>query len=126
MDGSIGEGGGQILRTAIALSAILQKSVRIHNIRKARPRPGLGVQHVKSIELARSLCDASVKGLAVGSTEIEFTPGPIKSGDFSINMGTAGSITLALQSILPIAAYAPGQVTLDITGGTDVKWSPPV
>ncbi len=125
VDGSIGEGGGQILRTAIALSAILQKSVRILNIRKARPRPGLGVQHVKSIELAQSLCDAVVKGLAVGSTELEFTPGPIKSGSHSINMGTAGSITLALQSVLPIAAYAPGPVTFDITGGTDVKWSPP-
>jgi len=125
IDGSIGEGGGQILRTSIALSSILQKGVRIINIRKSRPRPGLGFQHVKSIELAASLSDARVKGASFGSTEVEFLPGKIKSGNFSINMGTAGSVTLALQSVLPIAAYAPGPVILDITGGTDVKWSPP-
>jgi len=126
IDGSIGEGGGQILRTAIAMSAILQKGVRITNIRKSRPRPGLAIQHVKSIELARDMADASVKGLFTGSTEVEFIPGPIKGGDYSINMTTAGSITLALQSVLPIATYAPGPVNLDIIGGTDVKWSPPI
>jgi RNA 3'-terminal phosphate cyclase (ATP) len=125
IDGSIGEGGGQILRTAIALSSILQKDIRITNIRKSRPRPGLGLQHVKSIELAAALTGAVLKGVHFGSTEVEFMPGQIKSGDFSINMGTAGSITLALQSVLPIAAYAPGPVVLDITGGTDVKWAPP-
>ncbi|BAI62517.1 RNA 3'-terminal phosphate cyclase [Methanocella paludicola SANAE] len=125
VDGSVGEGGGQILRTAIALSAIMQKAVRIVNIRKSRPRPGLGIQHVKSIEIARDMTDASVEGLRHGSTEVTFHPGPIKPGNYTINMGTAGSITLALQSILPIAAYAPGPVTLDMTGGTDVKWAPP-
>jgi RNA 3'-terminal phosphate cyclase (ATP) len=67
---------------------------------------------------------AEVKGLYQGSTEVDFKPGPIKAGEYMINMGTAGSITLALQSILPIAAYASGPVKLDITGGTDVKWSP--
>lgn len=125
IDGSVGEGGGQILRTAIALSAIMQKAVRIVNIRKSRPRPGLGIQHVKSIEIARDMTGASVEGLRHGSTEVTFDPGPIKPGNYTINMGTAGSITLALQSILPIAAYAPGPVTLDMTGGTDVKWAPP-
>lgn len=125
IDGFIGEGGGQILRTAIALSAVMQKGIRIVNVRKSRPRPGLGIQHMKSIEIARDMTDAAVEGLYPGSTEVTFIPGPIKSGEYVVNMGTAGSITLALQSILPIAAYAPGQVTLDITGGTDVKWSPP-
>jgi RNA 3'-terminal phosphate cyclase (ATP) len=124
IDGSIGEGGGQILRTAISLSAILQKGVRILNIRRARPRPGLGIQHVKSLEIARDMTGARVESIYPGSTEAIFIPGPIKAGDYAIRMGTAGSITLALQSILPIAAYAPGPVTLDITGGTDVKWSP--
>lgn len=125
IDGSIGEGGGQILRTAIALSAIRQKAVRIVNIRKSRPRPGLGIQHVKSIAIAREMTDAVVEGSFHGSTEVTFSPGPIKQGNYAINMGTAGSITIALQSILPIAAYAPGPVKLDLTGGTDVKWSPP-
>jgi RNA 3'-terminal phosphate cyclase (ATP) len=124
IDGSIGEGGGQVLRTAIALSAILQKGIRIINIRKERPRPGLGIQHVKSMEIARDMTGARATGIYPGSTEAIFIPGPIKAGDYTIRMGTAGSITLALQSILPIAAYAPGPVTLDITGGTDVKWSP--
>ncbi len=124
IDGSIGEGGGQVLRTAIALSAILQKGVRIINIRKGRPRPGLGIQHVRSIEIARDMTGARVSGIYPGSTEAVFIPGPIMEGDYTVRMGTAGSITLALQSILPIAAYAPGPVTLDITGGTDVKWSP--
>ena len=125
IDGSTGEGGGQVLRTAIALSSIMQKGVHITNIRQSRPKPGLGVQHVKSIELAAALTGASVRGLSFGSTDVEYLPGPIKSGNFSINIGTAGSITLALQSVLPIAAYAPGPVVLDITGGTDVKWAPP-
>lgn len=125
IDGSIGEGGGQILRIAIALSAILQKGVRIVNIRRSRPRPGLGVQHIKSIEIARAMTRATVEGLYPGSTEVVFEPGPIRAGEYVLDMGTAGSITLALQSILPVAAYAPGPVTLDITGGTDVKWAPP-
>lgn len=125
VDGSIGEGGGQILRTAIALSAIQQKAVRIVNIRKSRPKPGLGIQHVKSIEIAGEMTDASIDGLRHGSTEVTFDPGPIKAGNFIVHMGTAGSITLTLQSVLPIAAYAPGPITLDITGGTDVKWAPP-
>lgn len=124
IDGSTGEGGGQVVRSAIALSAVLQQGVRIVNIRKARPRPGLGIQHVKSVELAGEMTGASIKGLSIGSSELEFIPGPIKSGDFTVRMGTAGSISLALQSILPIAAFAPGPVSLDITGGTDVKWSP--
>ncbi len=124
IDGSIGEGGGQILRTAIALSAILQKGIRITSIRKGRPRPGLGIQHVRSMEIARGMTGARATGIYPGSTEVTFIPGPIKAGDYVIRMGTAGSITLALQSILPIAACAPGPVTLDITGGTDVRWSP--
>jgi RNA 3'-terminal phosphate cyclase (ATP) len=125
VDGSFGEGGGQILRSAVALSAILGKGVAVKNIRKSRPRPGLGIQHIKSIELARDICDADVKGLFPGSTEIQFIPGTIKRGHYSLDIGTAGSITLALQSVMPIACFASGQVTLEITGGTDVKWSPP-
>jgi RNA 3'-terminal phosphate cyclase (ATP) len=125
VDGSYGEGGGQILRSAVALSAILGKGVVVKNVRKGRPRPGLGTQHIKSIELARNICDAEVKGLFPGSTEIQFIPGSIKSGNYSLDIGTAGSITLAMQSVIPIACFASGPVTLEVTGGTDVKWSPP-
>ena len=124
IDGSIGEGGGQILRMAIAFSAILGKSVRVVNIRRNRPNPGLGVQHLKSIEALAGMVNARVEGLHPGSMEVVFTPGEIKQGEYRVNIGTAGSITLALQSILPVAAFAPGPIAVDITGGTDVSWSP--
>lgn len=125
VDGSYGEGGGQILRSAVALSAILGRGVLIKDIRKGRPRPGLGIQHIKSIQLAKDMCDASVDGLSPGSTQVRFVPGRIKEGHYTLDIGTAGSITLVLQSVLPIASFAAGPITLEITGGTDVKWSPP-
>jgi RNA 3'-terminal phosphate cyclase (ATP) len=126
IDGSYGEGGGQILRSAIAVSAITGNGVRIRNIRKNRPRPGLGVQHIKSIELAASMTGASVEGLAPGSTEITFRPGQIRGGEYTLDLGTAGSVSLVLQSVTPIASFAPSRVTLHVTGGTDVRWSPTI
>ena len=126
IDGSYGEGGGQILRSAIAVSAITGRGVKIRNIRKNRPRPGLGIQHIKSIELAARLTGARVEGLAPGSTAITFMPGPIRGGEYSLDLGTAGSISLVLQSVTPIAAFAPSTVTFHITGGTDVRWSPTI
>lgn len=125
VDGSYGEGGGQILRSAVAISAILGKGVVIKNIRKGRPKPGLSIQHVKSIELAGKLCDAKIEGLAHGSTEVRFIPKAIVGGHHKLDIGTAGSITLVLQSVMPIACFAPCPVIFEITGGTDVKWSPP-
>jgi RNA 3'-terminal phosphate cyclase (ATP) len=126
IDGSYGEGGGQILRSAIAGSAITGRGVKIRNIRKNRPRPGLGVQHIKSIELAARMTGARVEGLAPGSTAITFLPGPICGGEYLLDLGTAGSISLVLQSVTPIASFAPSGVTLHITGGTDVRWSPTI
>jgi RNA 3'-terminal phosphate cyclase (ATP) len=126
IDGSYGEGGGQVLRSAIAVSAITGRGVKIRNIRKNRPRPGLGIQHIKSIELATRMTGARVEGLAPGSTGITFIPGPISGGSYALDLGTAGSISLVLQSVAPIAAYAPSPVKLHITGGTDVRWSPTI
>jgi RNA 3'-terminal phosphate cyclase (ATP) len=126
IDGSYGEGGGQILRSAIAVSAITGQGVKIDNIRKNRPRPGLGVQHIKSIELAARMAGASVEGLAIGSTTITFLPGQIRGGEYTLDLGTAGSVSLVLQSVTPIASFAPSLVTLHITGGTDVRWSPTI
>ncbi len=125
VDGSYGEGGGQILRSAVAISAILGKGVTIKNIRKGRPKPGLSTQHIKSIELAGKLCNARIEGLALGSTEVRFIPEAIAGGYHKLYMGTAGSITLVLQSVLPIACFSSSKIVLEITGGTDVKWSPP-
>lgn len=126
IDGSQGEGGGQVLRTSIALSAITEEPVRIVNIRAGRPRPGLSPQHMTSIEAVAALSDATVEGLALGAREIVFRPGEILGGRFSFDIGTAGSISLVLQSCLLAAAASRGRTELTLTGGTDVNWSPPI
>lgn len=104
------------------------KKVRITNIRKNRPKPGLKAQHVKAIETMALLCDAEVTGLLIGSTDVMFVPMELKGGNvkLEIDIGTAGSISLLLQCIMPAAAYAPGDIELIITGGTDVAWSPSI
>lgn len=126
LDGSYGEGGGQILRTAIALSAITGESVEISNIRKMRPKPGLAAQHVKAVECVASICNAKVKGCSIGSTVLSFSPGEIKGGEYRIDIGTAGSITLLLQCLMPVALHAPDAIRIKISGGTDVSWSPSI
>jgi RNA 3'-terminal phosphate cyclase (GTP) len=126
IDGSYGEAGGQILRTAISLSAITKEPIKVINIRAKRPEPGLKAQHLASILAATKLCNAKLTGAKIGSTEIIFEPGKIKSGSFKFDVGTAGSVTLVLQTLVPIAAFAPGKVKLEIKGGTNVAWSPPI
>ena len=126
IDGSYGEGGGQILRTAVSLSAVIGEEVIVTNIRKARPQPGLKMQHLTSIKAAALLCDAKVEGLFPGSTEIRFFPLEIKGLSAEIDIGTAGSIPLLIQSIMPVASYASGGVRLMLKGGTDVTWSPTI
>jgi RNA 3'-terminal phosphate cyclase (ATP) len=126
VDGSYGEGGGQILRTSVALSALLSKPVRVYNIRAKRPNPGLRPQHLSAIRAVAQLCSANVLGLKEGSKEIVFKPNEVKSGAVSIDVGTAGSITLILQAILPVACLSKGKVNLELKGGTDVKWSPTI
>lgn len=126
IDGSYGEGGGQILRTSVSLAALTMKPVRISKIRAGRPKPGLKRQHLSGIKLAGELVDASIEGLEVGSTEISFIPIHRRGGSFRVDIGTAGSISLILQAVLPPAVLAPDPITFQIRGGTDVKWSPPV
>jgi RNA 3'-phosphate cyclase len=126
IDGSIGEGGGQILRTSIALSAIKAMPVHITKIRYNRSKPGLAAQHITGIRAAGMLCDAEMKGLERGSKEVEFIPGKIVGGDFELDIGTAGSITLVLQACLPVALHADEPTVLKLTGGTDVKFAPPL
>ncbi len=126
IDGSYGEGGGQILRTAIALSCVTQRPVEVYNIRKNRPKPGLAMQHLKGIESAKLITDAEVEGLRLGSTRIVFKPRSLKGGRFKIDIGTAGSVTLILQTILLPSIYADKESYFEIRGGTDVKWSPSI
>ncbi len=125
IDGSMGEGGGQILRTSVALSAILGEEIEVFNIRAGRKNPGLRNQHLWGIKLVAMMSNARVEGLRVGSTRIKFSPGRIKGGEFRVDVGTAGSITLLLQAALPVAIHAPESVRLKLRGGTDVPWSPP-
>lgn len=126
IDGSYGEGGGQILRTALALSVITGEPVKIINIRAKRPNPGLRPQHLYGVLALKELSDGEVKGAREGSTELEFYPQRINAKHVRVLIKTAGSITLVLQALLPAMVFAEGEVTFEITGGTDVPWSPPV
>ncbi|MCS7122275.1 MAG: RNA 3'-terminal phosphate cyclase [Archaeoglobaceae archaeon] len=126
IDGSFGEGGGQILRTAIALSCLTGKATEIYNIRANRPNPGLAAQHLKGIEVAKLVSDAEVEGLKIGSKRVVFKPRRLKGGNFKVDIGTAGSVTLILQTILLPSLFAEKESTFEIIGGTDVSWSPPV
>ncbi|MGC8608036.1 MAG: RNA 3'-terminal phosphate cyclase [Vulcanisaeta sp.] len=126
IDGSVLEGGGQILRTALALSAITGKPVRIYNIRAKRSNPGLQQQHLTGVIAAARISNAQVTGAVKGSTELVFKPGKIGCGEFRFDIGTAGAVTLVIQTILPILVFAPCRSMVTITGGTDVPWSPPI
>jgi len=126
IDGSFGEGGGQVLRTTVGLSALLGKEVHIKNIRAKRPNPGLRAQHVTAVKAVAAISAAEARGLEFGSTELFFTPRSKLSGSFKFDVGTAGSISLVLQALMPAAAFSSGSTELEITGGTDVRWSPTI
>jgi len=126
IDGSYEEGGGQIIRTALALSVLTQKPFRAVKIRHNRPKPGLKNQHLSCIQALNKLANATANGAYPGSEVIEFSPGRVKPETLSLDIGTAGSITLLLQSILLPAMLAEGNVRLKISGGTDTKWSIPL
>lgn len=125
IDGSHGEGGGQIVRMAVSLSALTSTPVRVVNVRAKRAKPGLAAQHATAIRTVARLCDARVEGAEVGSGAFTFTPGPLHGGNVSVDVGTAGSITLVLQACLPVA-FQVGDTMLEVRGGTDVPWSPPL
>ena len=126
IDGSIG--GGQLLRTAVSLSALTGETVKITNIRKgkAEGKPGLRPQHMTGIKVLGEFCQAIINGLEENSLEVEFMPQKLKVYDKRINIGTAGSISLLLQTLTPLLIFNDKQVTLEITGGTETKWSPTI
>lgn len=126
IDASYGEGGGQLLRTAVALAAITGTPVRLSDIRARRAQPGLAPQHLAAVRAVAEICGAHVDGLALGAQELGFTPGPIRAGAFHFDIGTAGSITLLLQALLPVLLGAPGPSELVLRGGTDVRGAPPL
>jgi len=124
LDGSIGEGGGQVLRTAVTLSAIMLKPIRIYNIRAKRSPPGLRPQHLTAVKAVAWLADAEVKGLSVGSSEVFFVPKRLKGGKTTFDAGTAGSTTLILQSLMPAMAFAEERIEAEIRGGTNNPMAP--
>ena len=124
IDGSYGEGGGQIVRSAVTLSSITKTPVIIENIRQNRKIPGLRPQHLTAIKILAQICDADVYGLNVGSKSIKFIPKNIENQKIEENIGTAGSITLILQVLIPAVAISKKSLKLSIIGGTDVPWSP--
>jgi RNA 3'-phosphate cyclase len=126
IDGSFEEGGGQILRTALALSIVTGDTVTVKNIRANRPVPGVKAQHLHTIKTACDLWEMDVTGAEKGSEEVTIKPGPLKQKKAIVDIGTAGSITLLLQGILLPAIHTGKDISLDITGGTDVKWSIPI
>jgi len=125
IDGSEGEGGGQILRSSLSLSVCTQQPFRITNIRANRERPGLMRQHLTAVRAAAEICAADVEGAELGSRAFTFRPGRVAAGDYSFDIGTAGSCTLVFQTVLPALLSARGASRVRITGGTHNRGSPP-
>lgn len=123
IDGS--SGGGQMLRTALSLSVIKGESFRIENIRGKRPNSGLKRQHLEAVKAAGRISNAGIEGDKIGSETLEFRPQDTHSESFTSNIGTAGSITLLYDAVLPITSQFNDSFRLTAKGGTDVKWSPP-
>ena len=131
IDGAHGEGGGQILRSALTLSVITGRHLRIHNMRAARKNPGLAAQHLTAVRAAAALCRAQVVGDTLGSQELDFAPtAPVQAGEFEFDVaeartgGSAGSVNLVLQTVLLPLALASGESCLLLHGGTHLPMSP--
>jgi RNA 3'-phosphate cyclase len=124
VDGSFGEGGGQILRTAVCFSIALAIPIHVTRIRAGRRIPGLRPQHSATIKILAEICSAEVEGAGVGSTELRFSPGKVKKAQGSFDLGTAASIPLVLQAVVPALSLAGVAYDLELVGGTDVPWAP--
>jgi RNA 3'-terminal phosphate cyclase (ATP) len=126
IDGSYGEGGGQILRSALSLSILLRKPFRMINIRAGRDKPGLQRQHLTAVQACAQVSDAEVKQAELGSSQIEFHPDGLKFGDLKFDTGTAASTTLILQSLVPALSFGKQPTLIEITGGTNNPMAPSV
>lgn len=125
IDGSNGEGGGQILRTSLALSLCTGQPFRMTNIRAGRQKPGLLRQHLTAVDAATQIGQATVTGAEMGSRELKFVPGGVKPGNYRFSVGTAGSTTLVFQTILPALLTASSRSIVEFTGGTHNPYAPP-
>lgn len=119
-------GGGQVLRTALSLSAVTGTPFEIDHVRASRPSPGLRPQHLAAVRVLAELCGATVEGAEPDATELSFEPGSLAPKSQSVDLGTAGSVTLLFDAVLPLARRTETAFELTATGGTDVEWSPTV
>jgi len=124
IDGMMGEGGGQVLRSTLSLSMLTGKPVRLARVRAGRTRPGLGYQHRMAVQAAGRISGARIEGDRIGSQDLCFSPGAVKPGSYHFDIGTAGATSLVLQTVLLPLALAAGESRLHIIGGTHVPWSP--
>lgn len=124
IDGAQGEGGGQVLRTALSLSVLTQTPIELINIRAKRRKPGLLRQHLTSVRAAAEICDAKIDSVEMGATSLRFSPGKVRPGDYRFSIGTAGSTVLVCQTILPILGLADGPSIVTFEGGTHNGMSP--
>jgi RNA 3'-terminal phosphate cyclase (ATP) len=125
IDGSAGEGGGQILRTSLALSLVTGRPFRIENIRAGRQKPGLLRQHLTAVQAAAAVSGARLSGGELGSRTLSFEPSTVRGGDYRLAVGTAGSATLVFQTVLPALLRAPTRSRLTLEGGTHNPYAPP-
>src|SRR5574337_169353 len=125
INGAMGEGGGQIIRTSLALSLITGQPFTVRNIRAGRGKPGLLRQHLTAVNAAAEIGQADIRGNEIGSKELIFSPGKIKNGSYRFSVGTAGSTTLVLQTILPALVVADGPSEIVLEGGTHNPYAPP-
>jgi RNA 3'-terminal phosphate cyclase (ATP) len=126
IDGSYGEGGGQLVRTAVALAALTGSALRLTKVRANRARPGLAAQHLAAVRAVAALCEARCEALELHATAFTFVPSaPSKGGELRVEVGTAGSVTLVLQALMPVLLAASHPSRVVVTGGTDVRRAPP-
>jgi RNA 3'-phosphate cyclase len=126
IDGCYGEGGGQLLRTAVALAAVTGREIALRNIRAKRDKPGLAPQHLSAVRAVATLCDARVEGLELRSQTLRFAPGALLGGEHRVDIGTAGCVSLVLQALLPAMAASGRSCAVTVTGGTDVRQAPSI
>jgi RNA 3'-phosphate cyclase len=124
--GDTGEGGGQIARMAVALAAVTGQALRLTRIRARRAKPGLMPQHLTALHAVAELAGGEIEGLSLGATEVMFRPGRLRGGHHEFDVGTAGSITLLAQALLPVMVATHAPVTVRLVGGTDVRMAPPL
>lgn len=120
------EGGGQLLRTSLTLAAVLDQPIEVTGIRGNRPEPGLNAQHLAGVHAFGDACNAAIEGATLGSEELVVEPRRPVGGEITVDIGTAGSVTLVFDTLLPLATELDSRLTLTVTGGTEVKWAPPL